>query len=107
MVDGCGSTVASGPLARSIPARSCPPVRGSASSRLTEPLPSCGRTRSADKDACMDAGIIAAIVIAVVVIVVIIRMVRIVPQARAAVVERFGRYVRTQGPGLTLLLPFV
>ena len=55
----------------------------------------------------MDAGIIAAIVIAVVVIVVIIRMVRIVPQARAAVVERFGRYVRTQGPGLTLLLPFV
>ena len=55
----------------------------------------------------MDAGIIAAIVIAVVVIVVIVRMVRIVPQARAAVVERFGRYVRTQGPGLTLLLPFV
>ena len=55
----------------------------------------------------MDAGVIAAIVIAVVVIVVIIRMVRIVPQARAAVVERFGRYVRTQGPGLTLLLPFV
>ena len=34
-------------------------------------------------------------------------MVRIVPQARAAVVERLGRYVRTQGPGLTLLLPFV
>jgi regulator of protease activity HflC (stomatin/prohibitin superfamily) len=55
----------------------------------------------------MDAGIIAAIVVAVVVIIVIVRMVRIVPQARAAVVERLGRYVRTQGPGLTLLLPFV
>ncbi len=55
----------------------------------------------------MNAGAIAAIVIAVVVILVIVRMVRIVPQARAAVVERLGRYVRTQGPGLTLLLPFV
>jgi regulator of protease activity HflC (stomatin/prohibitin superfamily) len=55
----------------------------------------------------MDAAAIAAIVVAVVVIIVILRMVRIVPQARAAVVERLGRYVRTQGPGLTLLLPFV
>jgi regulator of protease activity HflC (stomatin/prohibitin superfamily) len=55
----------------------------------------------------MDAGVIAAIVVAVVVLIVILRMVRIVPQARAAVVERLGRYVRTQGPGLTLLLPFV
>jgi regulator of protease activity HflC (stomatin/prohibitin superfamily) len=55
----------------------------------------------------MSPGAIAAIIIAVVVLVVIVRMVRIVPQARAAVVERLGRYVRTQGPGLTLLLPFV
>jgi regulator of protease activity HflC (stomatin/prohibitin superfamily) len=55
----------------------------------------------------MNAGAIAAIVIAVVVLVAIARMVRIVPQARAGVVERLGRYTRTQGPGLTLLLPFV
>ncbi|HEV7192455.1 MAG TPA: SPFH domain-containing protein [Jatrophihabitantaceae bacterium] len=55
----------------------------------------------------MNAGVIAAIVIAVVVIFVLARMVRIVPQARAAVVERLGRYVRTATPGLTLLLPFV
>ena len=55
----------------------------------------------------MNAGAIAAIVVAVVIILIIIRMVRIVPQARAGVVERLGRYVRTQGPGLTLLLPFV
>jgi regulator of protease activity HflC (stomatin/prohibitin superfamily) len=55
----------------------------------------------------MSPGAIAAIVVAVVVLFTIIRMVRIVPQARAAVVERLGRYVRTQGPGLTLLLPFV
>jgi regulator of protease activity HflC (stomatin/prohibitin superfamily) len=55
----------------------------------------------------MTGGVIAAIIILAVVLIVLARMVRIVPQARAAVVERLGRYVRTQGPGLTLLLPFV
>ena len=55
----------------------------------------------------MNALAIAGIVVAVVLILVIARMVRIVPQARAAVVERLGRYVRTATPGLTLLLPFV
>jgi regulator of protease activity HflC (stomatin/prohibitin superfamily) len=53
------------------------------------------------------AGAIAALIILVVLAFVVIRMVRIVPQARAAVVERLGRYTRTQGPGLTILLPFV
>jgi len=55
----------------------------------------------------MNAAVIAAIVVGVVVLVVLARMVRIVPQARAGVVERLGRYIRTQGPGLTVLLPFV
>src|SRR3954470_15816059 len=55
----------------------------------------------------MNAAAIAAIIIAVVVIIVLARMVRIVPQARAAVVERLGRYTRTQGPGVAVLLPFV
>ncbi len=55
----------------------------------------------------MSGGVIAAIVVLVVLLFVVIRMVRIVPQARAAVVERLGRYIRTQGPGLTLLLPFI
>src|SRR5213592_382957 len=55
----------------------------------------------------MTGGVIAAIVVLVVVLFVIIRAVRIVPQARAGVVERLGRYIRTQGPGLTLLVPFV
>jgi regulator of protease activity HflC (stomatin/prohibitin superfamily) len=55
----------------------------------------------------MTGGVIAAIVVLAVVLLVTIRMVRIVPQARAAVVERLGRYIRTQGPGLTVLLPFV
>src|SRR3954466_13699126 len=41
------------------------------------------------------------------IIVVVLRSVRIVPQARAGVVERLGRYQRTLQPGLALLVPFV
>jgi regulator of protease activity HflC (stomatin/prohibitin superfamily) len=41
------------------------------------------------------------------VVVVIVRSVRIIPQARAGVVERLGRYARTLEPGLALLVPFV
>jgi regulator of protease activity HflC (stomatin/prohibitin superfamily) len=55
----------------------------------------------------MTAGAIAGIIVLVVVLATLARMVRIVPQARAAVIERLGRYIRTQGPGLTLLVPFV
>jgi regulator of protease activity HflC (stomatin/prohibitin superfamily) len=55
----------------------------------------------------VSGGAIAAIVILIVVLFVLIRSVRIIPQARAAVVERLGRYVRTATPGLTLLVPFV
>ena len=32
---------------------------------------------------------------------------RIVPQARAGIVERLGRYSRTLEPGLTLIVPFI
>jgi regulator of protease activity HflC (stomatin/prohibitin superfamily) len=38
---------------------------------------------------------------------VIARTVRIVPQARARVVERLGRYHRTLNPGLSLIVPFI
>ena len=55
----------------------------------------------------MTAGIIALIVIGFVLLVTLMRSVRIVPQARAAVVERLGRYTRTATPGLTVLVPFV
>jgi regulator of protease activity HflC (stomatin/prohibitin superfamily) len=55
----------------------------------------------------MNAALIAILVVAVVFLIVLLRSVRIVPQARAAVVERLGRYVRTQGPGVAVLVPFV
>ncbi|GAB4100054.1 SPFH domain-containing protein [Sinomonas halotolerans] len=38
---------------------------------------------------------------------VLVRAVRIIPQARAGVVERLGKYQRTLNPGLTILIPFV
>jgi regulator of protease activity HflC (stomatin/prohibitin superfamily) len=55
----------------------------------------------------MDAGLIALIVLAVFVFIVAASAVRIIPQARAGIVERLGRYSRTLDPGLTLIIPFV
>jgi regulator of protease activity HflC (stomatin/prohibitin superfamily) len=55
----------------------------------------------------MSAGIIVLIVIAVFVLIVAARTVRIVPQAKAGVVERLGRYSRTLTPGLTIVVPFI
>jgi regulator of protease activity HflC (stomatin/prohibitin superfamily) len=55
----------------------------------------------------MEAGLIALIVVAVFLFFVAGMGVRIVPQARAGVVERLGRYTRTLDPGLTLIVPFV
>src|SRR3954454_10608935 len=55
----------------------------------------------------MTAGGIVVLVIAVLVVIVVLRSVRIIPQARAGVVERLGRYQRTLEPGLALLVPFV
>jgi regulator of protease activity HflC (stomatin/prohibitin superfamily) len=52
-------------------------------------------------------GAIVAIVIVVFLLVAFARTVRIIPQARAGVVERFGRYSRTLTPGLAILVPFM
>src|SRR5579872_1419421 len=51
--------------------------------------------------------LIVIAVVAVIVLLVLARTVRIVPQARAAVVERLGRYSRTLTPGLALVVPFI
>ena len=53
---------------------------------------------------------VALIVVAVLVVVALFiasRAIRIIPQARAAMLERFGRYHRTLEPGLTIVSPFV
>src|SRR5919204_1146204 len=46
-------------------------------------------------------------VVAVFVLVVLAKSIRIVPQARAGVVERLGRYHRTLDAGLALVIPFI
>jgi regulator of protease activity HflC (stomatin/prohibitin superfamily) len=54
--------------------------------------------------------VVALIVIAVVLVFALVaafRTIRVIPQARAGVVERLGRYSRTLEPGLTLVIPFV
>ncbi|MFL5816166.1 MAG: SPFH domain-containing protein [Conexibacter sp.] len=53
------------------------------------------------------AALIVLVVVAFFVLIVAIRTVRIIPQARAGVVERLGRYSRTLTPGLTIVVPFI
>src|SRR3989440_3549718 len=55
----------------------------------------------------MTAGLIVLLVLAGLVLFTLARTVRIVPQARAGVVERLGRYSRTLTPGLAIVVPFV
>jgi regulator of protease activity HflC (stomatin/prohibitin superfamily) len=55
----------------------------------------------------MPAGLVVAIVVVVLIFIVFFRMIRIIPQARAGIVQRLGRYHRTLSPGLALIVPFV
>jgi regulator of protease activity HflC (stomatin/prohibitin superfamily) len=51
--------------------------------------------------------LVVALVVVLGLLVVFARTVRIVPQARAGVVERLGRYSRTLDPGVAILVPVV
>jgi regulator of protease activity HflC (stomatin/prohibitin superfamily) len=51
--------------------------------------------------------LIVILIVAVVVLATLARTICIVPQARAGVVERLGRYSRTLTPGLALVVPFI
>jgi regulator of protease activity HflC (stomatin/prohibitin superfamily) len=51
--------------------------------------------------------LIVILVVALLVVLTLARSIRIVPQARARVVERLGRYHRTLTPGLSLVVPFI
>ena len=53
------------------------------------------------------AALIVLVVVAVVVLITLSRGIRIVPQARAGIVERLGRYHRTLDAGLALVVPYV
>src|SRR6202041_235098 len=51
--------------------------------------------------------LIVVVVIVLFALVVAARTIRVIPQARAGVVERLGRYSRTLEPGLTIVTPFI
>ena len=51
--------------------------------------------------------LIVALVVAILIVIGLARTVRIVPQAKAGVVERLGRYQRTLNPGLAIVVPFI
>ncbi|HLK73894.1 MAG TPA: SPFH domain-containing protein [Streptosporangiaceae bacterium] len=50
---------------------------------------------------------ILLVVLVALIALVVARSVRIIPQARAGIVERFGRYHRTLNAGLNMVVPFV
>src|ERR687883_34319 len=51
--------------------------------------------------------LIVLLVVAGFVLIVLARTIRIIPQARAGVVERLGRYSRTLNAGLAIVVPFI
>ena len=53
------------------------------------------------------AALIVLGVIALFILIMLAKTVRVIPQARAGVVERLGRYSRTLTPGLTIVIPFI
>jgi len=53
------------------------------------------------------ATLIVLIVVAAVVLITLAQAIRIVPQAKAGIVERLGRYHRTLDAGLALIVPYV
>ena len=54
----------------------------------------------------MEALIIGGL-LAILVIIILVKTIRIVPQARAGIVERLGRYSRTLNAGLSIVIPFI
>ncbi|WP_214110248.1 SPFH domain-containing protein [Acrocarpospora catenulata] len=55
----------------------------------------------------MDAALFVLIVVVLFAVLTVFRTLRIVPQARAANVERLGRYHRTLEPGLNFVIPYI
>jgi regulator of protease activity HflC (stomatin/prohibitin superfamily) len=55
----------------------------------------------------MSAVIIVLIILVVLVFIALIKTIQVIPQASAAIVERFGRYTRTLNAGLNIVVPFI
>lgn len=55
----------------------------------------------------MEFGFILTVVVAIIIIVTLSRIVRIVPQNEAFIVQRLGKYSHTMEAGIHLLVPFI
>ncbi|MBD8606472.1 SPFH/Band 7/PHB domain protein [Aeromicrobium sp. CFBP 8757] len=55
----------------------------------------------------MNAALIVLVLLAVLAIVIVSMTVKIVPQARSGIVERFGKYRTTLSAGLNIVMPFI
>ena len=55
----------------------------------------------------MSAFTIFVLVLLVLIIVTVVASAKVVPQGNNYTVERLGRYVRTLGPGLGIIVPFI
>ncbi|MFE2347981.1 MULTISPECIES: SPFH domain-containing protein [Kitasatospora] len=55
----------------------------------------------------MEPVLIVLIVLVVVAFIALIKTIQVIPQASAAIVERFGRYTRTLSAGLNIVVPFI
>src|SRR6266705_2810123 len=53
------------------------------------------------------AALVAAVIVVLLMFLLVVKTVRIVPQARARNIERFGRYRKTLQPGMNFIIPFV
>jgi regulator of protease activity HflC (stomatin/prohibitin superfamily) len=51
--------------------------------------------------------IIVLIILVVLAFIALIKTIQVIPQASAAIVERFGRYTRTLNAGLNIVVPFI
>ncbi|MFJ8434415.1 SPFH domain-containing protein [Kitasatospora sp. NPDC094019] len=55
----------------------------------------------------MEPVLIVLVVLVVVAFIALIKTIQVIPQASAAIVERFGRYTRTLNAGLNIVVPFI
>ena len=55
----------------------------------------------------MQPVIIVLVVLVILAFVALIKTIQVIPQASAAIVERFGRYTRTLNAGLNIVVPFI
>src|SRR3954464_3528239 len=92
-----------GPRAPSTTTGSSSPASASRSSRSAGPRLSW--TEPPERNPV--AALIVFAVLALFLLFVAAKTIRIIPQAKAGVVERLGRYNRTLSPGLNIVVPFV